>query len=530
MAITYSKKVMEHFLNPKNMGEIKDADGIGKVGNPVCLFPKSIIETNPDLKTIDTIEQGTRVLSHNGMFNIVAKTLKREYAGEIINIKNRLGATTLTPEHEVLSIRLPKTHHFLYLRNKRKFKAAWHHAFELEKGDIILYPILKETVDTKEIDIDIEKKKFDFKSKTIPNKIELSEDFLRLCGYYLAEGDLTEEVTKVHMNFSFGITENEYADDVINITKNIFGIEAKKKVKKEHNVIVVTVNNVFIVRLFSKLFGKGAANKSIPHFMMLLEPEKQKSLIKGLWLGDGFVNYQKPRLGYSTISYKLCQQIKKLLLRQRIIPSAYIEEEKNVKGVHHKKTYRIHVGRRESVKILSEILGVSIKAKKEERNDAWIDDNFAYIPITDISKRQYEGFVHNLSVDNTSSFVTDSLTVHNCGDIMWIYIKVGFGGRNKKEEIIKDIKFKTLGCAAAIATSSMITELAKGKTFSDAMKITRDDVKDALGDLPPIKLHCSNLAADGLHEAIYDYLSKNKRQIPKELRKSHERAKRTHER
>lgn len=111
-----------------------------------------------------------------------------------------------------------------------------------------------------------------------------------------------------------------------------------------------------------------------------------------------------------------------------------------------------------------------------------------------------------------------------CGDIMYIYIKVGekkIG--DKKEKIIKDIKFKTLGCAAAIATSSMITELAKGKTFSEALKLTRDDVKDALGNLPPVKLHCSNLAADGLHEAIYDYLYKNKKQIPKELAERHER-------
>ncbi len=171
MSVTYSKKTMEHFLHPKNMGEIKNPDGVGKVGNPVCLLPKSIIETNPHLKTIDTIEQGARVLSHNGMFNNVTKTLKREYTGEIIKIKNRLGVTNLTPEHEVLAIRLPKTHHFLYLRNKKKFKPAWHHAFELEKGDIVLYPILKEVVDEKEVVADTEKNKYDFKSKTIPKNI-----------------------------------------------------------------------------------------------------------------------------------------------------------------------------------------------------------------------------------------------------------------------------------------------------------------------------------------------------------------------
>ena len=88
-----------------------------------------------------------------------------------------------------------------------------------------------------------------------------------------------------------------------------------------------------------------------------------------------------------------------------------------------------------------------------------------------------------------------------CGDLMTIYIKV-------KDNRLEDIKFKTFGCGAAIATSSMITELAKGKTLEEALKISRGDVADNLGGLPPIKMHCSNLAADGLHAAIQDYLKK----------------------
>jgi len=88
-----------------------------------------------------------------------------------------------------------------------------------------------------------------------------------------------------------------------------------------------------------------------------------------------------------------------------------------------------------------------------------------------------------------------------CGDLMTIYIKVS-------DNRIEDIKFKTFGCGAAIATSSMITELARGKTLEEALKISRGDVADSLGGLPPIKMHCSNLAADGLHAAIQDYLKK----------------------
>ena len=89
-----------------------------------------------------------------------------------------------------------------------------------------------------------------------------------------------------------------------------------------------------------------------------------------------------------------------------------------------------------------------------------------------------------------------------CGDMMTIYIKV-------KDNRLEDIKFKTYGCGSAIATSSMVTDLARGKTLEEAMKITRGDVADELGGLPPVKMHCSNLAADGLHAAIKDYLERS---------------------
>jgi len=88
-----------------------------------------------------------------------------------------------------------------------------------------------------------------------------------------------------------------------------------------------------------------------------------------------------------------------------------------------------------------------------------------------------------------------------CGDVMAIYIKV-------KDNVITDIKFETFGCAAAIATSSMVTELVKGKTIEEALKITNKTVADALDGLPPIKMHCSLLAEEGLKAAIEDYRKK----------------------
>ena len=96
-----------------------------------------------------------------------------------------------------------------------------------------------------------------------------------------------------------------------------------------------------------------------------------------------------------------------------------------------------------------------------------------------------------------------------CGDIMELYIKV-------QEGVITDAKFKTFGCGAAIATSSMVTELVKNKTIEDALKISNRAVAEALGGLPPIKMHCSVLAEEALRKAIDDYLSRSSKAISSE--------------
>ncbi len=94
-----------------------------------------------------------------------------------------------------------------------------------------------------------------------------------------------------------------------------------------------------------------------------------------------------------------------------------------------------------------------------------------------------------------------------CGDLMYIYIRV-------KDDRIVDIKFQTFGCGSAVATSSMTTELVKGMTLDEAMKVTRNDVADALEGLPPIKMHCSNLAADALHDAIKAWREGRRGEVP----------------
>jgi nitrogen fixation NifU-like protein len=110
-----------------------------------------------------------------------------------------------------------------------------------------------------------------------------------------------------------------------------------------------------------------------------------------------------------------------------------------------------------------------------------------------------------------------------CGDVMWLYIKIKKDKEGK--ERIGDVKFQTFGCIVAIAVSSVLTEIIKNKTIDEAIKLKKEDIIKETGKLPPIKIHCSVLAADALHEAIYDYFKKNNRKIPEELEKEHLRIK-----
>ena len=112
-----------------------------------------------------------------------------------------------------------------------------------------------------------------------------------------------------------------------------------------------------------------------------------------------------------------------------------------------------------------------------------------------------------------------------CGDILEVSVKIG-GKEKKKVEYIQEISFRTLGCCAAIAVSDVICELAKGQTIEAALRIKSDKIVKSLGGLPGVKYHCSLLGVDALTEAIYNYLSKNKKPIPEKLKEKHQRIER----
>lgn len=495
-------------MNPKNMGEIKNADGVGKVGNPVCLLPNERIILNNKFVEIEKADKDNLVVSHDSSENRILEKSFRDYNGKIITLKNALGNISITPEHLIYAIKIPKEDKYKRNKGKITLNPSWYHAEDLRKGDIVLYPFSKEEKDIKYLTIDIPKPKYDFRSKNLPKKILVNSELLRLFGYFLSEGNIQDKPAKTYISFALHIKETEIVEDIRSIAKKIFNLEIKTKEISDKNGVVVYIYNAQLARFFKKLFGNGAQNKYLPEFIMNLPVKKQNSLVESLWKGDGYININRigQRAGYSTISYQLAQQIKILLFRQGIVSSIYLEKEKTSKGVHHNKAYRIHVGQRESLIKLGKLLGVKYSLKSYPSISSWFNKGILYTPITKIENKNYRGKVYNLEVEKTHSFVSEAFCLHNCGDIMWVYIKVRKD--KNKEEIIKDIKFKTFGCASAIATSSMITQIAKGKTLEEAEKIKYQDVVDSLGGLPPIKIHCSSLATEALNKAIENYKSK----------------------
>jgi nitrogen fixation NifU-like protein len=500
----YTKKVMKRFTNPKFAGEIKNADGIGEVGNMRCLPGTQKLHINNKIITMADLEIENRVISHDGRYHNISKIHKSQHSGKIAEIKSKLGKTLLTDGHLVYAIKLPKKREFFDTKVKKLMVPAWYHADTLEKRDILLYPIFNEIKDKQYIDADLSTKKYDFKSIKIPRQIPINKDFLRLCGYFLAEGHANVKSCGNSVTFAFNINENKYIQDVSHITKGIFGLNASIINYAKRKTTKVIINNVFVAKLFKELFGCGAANKKIPDFMMLLPPEKQRHLICGMWRGDGHVTLKRewPRASYTTVSEQLIQQMKLLLLRQKIVPSLYSEKEHTRNGTRHKTAYRIHIGDRNSMRSLMDILGIHYFYNKKQKDHSWFDENYFYTPISGYESGEYNGKVFDIEVPETHSFATNSLLAHNCGDVMRVYIKV-------EKNRIKDIKFKTFGCVAAIASSDAMCEMAKGKTLAEAMKITDKQIAEFVGGLPCIKHHCSVLGSEALKKAIEDYKKKN---------------------
>ena len=415
-----------------------------------CLVPNSLIHVKGGLKKIKDITIGDFVLTHKARYKKVTNIYQRNYSGQVIEVVPacmKVG-TFFTPEHPIYSIKTYKNcknvPHTVckpscaYLKKGCKakefenYKPQFRCIKELEKGDVILYPREKEVKEKNFILLSnftrgylnkgylrARKEKDFIKNVPIKNKIEISKSFCRLVGYYLAEGYGSND----YIAFTFNEDEKYYINDVKNLLREIFGDYFKINLKEEKSKGVSIFVYSKLLSEFFKMFYLDkpyiAKNKILPEWFIFLPPEKLKELVIGWWRGDA---------GYS-VSKNLFNQFKRIFLKIGIVPSISVILSDSVNK--RRSLRQNHINGRNIIakndlyhfNVLSffkenlDLLNLpefKMFKTKLNRRKAWIDEDYVYLPIIKINKKNYKGDVYNLEVDTDNSYLTENLSVHNC--------------------------------------------------------------------------------------------------------------------
>ena len=402
-------------INAQNMGQFERTLIIADEGSFAhyvegCFTKGHKIKTALGEKNIEDIKVGDVVFTHNLQYKNVYKIQKREHSGDLYDIKVyglSDEAFEVTPAHPFFAVKRK-----LKKERNKEFNLDWIAASKLEKGDYLAFPINNE-----EIIKDSHTAIVNYKGEDLEVEIKLVPEFFRLVGYYLAEGSCED---RGYLRFSFNESEREYIEDVKSCISKVFGHDDSHEFTYEDRAgLELVFSSAKLARIF-KVFGTSANSKQIPDWLLLESKEKQKELIKGYFRGDG--NYYKKQnthgfkeiLRINTVSELLAKQIQKLLLRQGIF--AFINNRDRSKE-NRQNMFTIGVSG-EFMPKFGELLGIDIDSKLNGKNRAsmfYVDENYAYLPIKEISSKKVENIeVFNFSVEEDESYVCNNLAVHNC--------------------------------------------------------------------------------------------------------------------
>jgi len=437
---------------------------------PGCVLPDTTIHCNPSAKQIQQVSVGERVLGRDGRFHKVTEIISHIHRGKMFKIVTKcFGETFATPEHPILVVKRSDKNKKLH---NTSYDAVWKRADEIEEKDYLIYPIQKEQEDRDYIDVDYRLSKKDMVSREMPARILLDAGFLRLMGYYIAEGYIHDR----EVGFAFHVDEVEFLQDVKETMMHVFGLKGTTRTKGRG--ITITFYSAPLARLFSEWFGEGALNKKIPHFAMLLPVSKQAELLKGLWRGDGWVSPGQRRANFKTISKTLCEQVKTLLLRQWIVPVISVMKASGI----HRKSYSIQVVSDRDFAVLCKVLGRDCEPVTHigKPPSSVLGPDYVLIPIKKIDSFDYNGPVFNLEVDDVNSYVSENAVLHNCGD---------FGILNAIQMSLADMQvaphnaviFSGIGCSGKtphfIKTYGIHTLHGRVLPFAQGAKLANPDLQ-----------------------------------------------------
>ncbi len=412
-----------------------------------CLLPDTKILTK-DGKQIDIqdIKTGDYVISHTGRANRVKNLFIYDVMEDIVTVKAKMPIfeLKLTSDHKVLAIRhkmcnvksmkptICKPTCRRYCKNKlwQEYKPEWIKSSELEKNNFLLYPKPKITLRRKFYLFDLakiirDKVNFKYDSKSVwyefgSNKIiqkrinrfvKLDEKLARLLGYYVSEGWSRTKKRESLMGFGFGKHEEDKCREVQDLLKRIFDLDSKIIAHKKRNSFQVISYSKIVGEFCEMLCGKYSENKRVPEQIFNSPEEIKIEFLTGAFLGDGS-NKEGMRISYDSVSCNLVSQIKMLLASLGIMSSINIRSYSNSQW---HDSFKLRISGKQLFyfnKIFKDFIA-NIKQQDFYRNDTFIDENYIYFPVQDISFQRYKGKVYDISVDRDKTYVSNEVAVHN---------------------------------------------------------------------------------------------------------------------
>ena len=409
-----------------------------------CLLPNAFIHLKNEVKEIKDIKKGEEVLTHCGKFRKVKEILINDYSGKVLKIIPwyfREGLET-TPEHPFFAIKsfkncpsikglckpLCSSKNVYRKKHFLNYTKQWIQAKDLEKGDFLVYPRLREEKDINKLLLEDYVSNFKILDKDylipgfarnhtgkIKRAIRVDERFCRLLGYFLSEGYL---ITDTAIGFSFNSKEKEYIQDVTSIIRDYFGFEITKMDRRRENQSDLIFNSKLLNSFFSNFYHtseKRAHNKYLPVQFLNLSNKKIAEIFRGWWRGDTG----------NTVSKQLANQMKTLCLKLGIIPSI------STYSAEQHSAYKHFVGDRQIIAKHDLIVFSNLSFFEDDfgmlkepcfrkfvnglnRKHGWVDKDNIYLPIRTIEKRDYSGEIYNLEVEEDNSYVAEFACVHNC--------------------------------------------------------------------------------------------------------------------
>jgi Fe-S cluster assembly protein SufB len=411
-------------INSENAGQFERTLIIADEGSKVhyiegCFTKDVLIDTVEGRKKISQVYPDDMVMTHLGRVRKVGHIQRRKYEGSLYRIMYYGGSTEMieaTEEHPFLAVKRR-----VWNERNKNWTKKWLKSSELSKGDYLCIPI-----DKSEMDIDEYKwtvKRWGGKTTGFVDdevSVPITSDFMRLVGYYLAEGSIS---SGSYLNFSFASDERDLIDDTKSLLRSVFGVEKiiESEHKKNHGTSVV-VSSVRLCRIFEK-FGSKNYLKSIPDWMMHLAREKQINLLKGWYLGDGNYYHKKHKSGFketirvNTTSEKLARQMRMIYMRLGV---ATVVNSIDRSKSGRRTMYTLMIAG-EWINRVYEILGIEKDSYFETHIDHrrasmfGIDDKYMYVPIKEIERLDNQKtYVYNFGVDQDESYVAGGVAVHNC--------------------------------------------------------------------------------------------------------------------